>query len=638
MPRDVRLLVLVLFPIALLSVPIGCGKSSGRRGESELAPPGNVGASAGTSDVTVTWSAVVGATSYNLYWATSPGVTKATGNLLSGATSPYVHGGLTPGTTYHYVVTSLREAIEGTESVEVSATPTGLPPPTGVNATGGDAEVTIGWSAVPGATSCNLYWSNAPGVTRATGNLVSDVTSPFLHAGLTNGDAYHYVLTSLQGAGEGVESVEVSATPFIPGVLDPSFGGVGWTTHHNAGGGDRSDYGQAVALDAAGRILVAGSSASPTTDLDTVVWRYNGDGSLDTTFNGQGWVTHDCWGGGAWDDAWAITLDGSGKILVAGETDDVWGATDMVIWRFNDDGSLDASFNGQGWVTHDSAAGGSGFDWAYAIAIDPSGGILAAGASDNPALDLDMAVWRYDPTGSPDPTFGSGGVVVHGNAAGGDGDDEAYGITLDAAGRILVAGYSDATLDTDMVIWRYDSTGTLDTAFGTGGVVIHDGAAGGANNDWAEGIVVDSSGRVVVSGGSFNASGDNDMALWRYDTTGQLDPTFGTGGVVTHDDAAGGGFEDYGSKVALFSSALVVTGFSRNSSGDMDMVVWAFDTAGALIPHFASGGVLVHGNAAGGGMWDYGWALAVDSTGRIVVTGHSMNAATDQDMVIWRIR
>jgi hypothetical protein len=85
--------------------------------------PTGVQAVAGNGQVTVSWNAVAGATSYNLYWRTSPGVTKQNGTKIAGASSPYVHTGLTNGTTYYYVVTAQNANGESVESGEVSATP-----------------------------------------------------------------------------------------------------------------------------------------------------------------------------------------------------------------------------------------------------------------------------------------------------------------------------------------------------------------------------------------------------------------------------------------------------------------------------------------------------------------------------------
>jgi len=184
-----------------------------------LAPnaPLAVSAVAGATDVTVSWDAtVLGATSYSLYWSTTPGVTPATGIKVADAKTPFVQTGLASGQTYYYVVTAVNAGGESALSAEASAS---LAPaaPTSVSAVSGNAQVTIDWdSDVLGATSYNLYWSTTAGVTKATGTKVASATAPFLHTGLTNGTTYYYVVASVGAGGESVESAQASATPQVP--------------------------------------------------------------------------------------------------------------------------------------------------------------------------------------------------------------------------------------------------------------------------------------------------------------------------------------------------------------------------------------------------------------------------------------
>jgi len=88
--------------------------------------PTGLAASAGNTLNTISWSAVSGATSYNLYWSTTAGVTTSTGTKITGVTSPYSHTGLTNGTTYYYIVTAVNAGGEGSAGAEVSATPSAI--------------------------------------------------------------------------------------------------------------------------------------------------------------------------------------------------------------------------------------------------------------------------------------------------------------------------------------------------------------------------------------------------------------------------------------------------------------------------------------------------------------------------------
>jgi hypothetical protein len=179
--------------------------------------PGNVSAVAGDGQATISWAPVAAATSYNLYYSTSPTISKLNGTKISGVSSPYIKASLTNGTKYYFVVTAVKGDIESVESAIVSATPSLPPPtaPTGVTATAGNSQVTIGWDSVSGATSYNLYYSTSSSVTKLNGTKMSGVTSPYTKTSLTNGTTYYIVVTALNGGGESADSARVSATPII---------------------------------------------------------------------------------------------------------------------------------------------------------------------------------------------------------------------------------------------------------------------------------------------------------------------------------------------------------------------------------------------------------------------------------------
>ncbi len=177
-------------------------------------PPTGVNLSAGDRQLTLSWQSAPGAAFYNIYWSTSPGVSKSTGTKIPHVTSPYTHSGLTSGTLYYYVVTAENDCGESSDSAQVSATSGAAPsPPTGVNLSPGDRQVTLSWQSAPGAAFYNIYWSTSPGVSKSTGTKITNATSPFVQTGLTNGTTYYYVITSGNNYGESAESSEESTTP-----------------------------------------------------------------------------------------------------------------------------------------------------------------------------------------------------------------------------------------------------------------------------------------------------------------------------------------------------------------------------------------------------------------------------------------
>jgi uncharacterized delta-60 repeat protein len=243
-------------------------------------------------------------------------------------------------------------------------------------------------------------------------------------------------------------------------------------------------------------------------------------------------------------------------------------------------------------------------------------------------------------TGVLDTTFDGDGIVVHNNAAGGNGYDEGNSIYVDSNGKIYVTGFSSNGRNDDMVIWRYNSNGSLDTSFGRNGIVVHNNAAGGNGNDVGNSIYVDSNGKIYVTGFSDNGSSRYivicDMVIWKYNSNGSLDKTFGSGGIVVHNNAAGGNGYDVGNSIYVDSNGKIyVTGYSWNSN--FDMVIWRYNSNGSLDSSFGRNGIVVHNNAAGGNGFNVGNSIYVDSNGKIYVTGFSSNGRND-DMVIWKYK
>ena len=117
-----KLIFLLFFLIVTNSCGGGGGGTTATTGSAPSAPTGVI-ATAGSGQVSISWTSVSDATSYNIYWSTTSGVTKTTGTKLTGVTNPYDHTGLTNGTTYYYVVTAVSSYGESSESSQVSAIP-----------------------------------------------------------------------------------------------------------------------------------------------------------------------------------------------------------------------------------------------------------------------------------------------------------------------------------------------------------------------------------------------------------------------------------------------------------------------------------------------------------------------------------
>ncbi|MCP3879389.1 MAG: hypothetical protein GY701_13515, partial [Sulfitobacter sp.] len=239
------------------------------------------------------------------------------------------------------------------------------------------------------------------------------------------------------------------------GSLDTSFDGDGILT---TAFGSANDFGNSVAVQSDGKILVAGTSFDGS-DWDFSLARYNTDGSLDTSFDGDGKLTT----GFAGDDASSLDLSvqGDGKILLAGYIN-IGGNYDFALARYNTDGSLDTSFDGDGVLT---TAVGSGADFGHSLAVQSDGKILVAGRSHN-GSDDDFALVRYDTDGSLDTTFGGGDGMVT-TAIGAGDDNGGQGLSVQSDGKIVVVGRSHNGTDYDFGLIRYNTDGSLDTTFDT---------------------------------------------------------------------------------------------------------------------------------------------------------------------------
>ncbi len=424
------------------------------------------------------------------------------------------------------------------------------------------------------------------------------------------------------------------------GELDPTFNKPkGYLIQSNAAGGSSDDFGNAVAIDPKGRIVVAGSSVNNSGGVDLAVWRFNADGSLDVTFNGSGLVTRNSSStGNASDYGKSIALDLYGKIVVAGSSRLSGGNADMMIWRFNEDGTVDTSFNASGSVRNDNAAGGSGDDIGNAVVIDGQERIVVAGYSKNSSNNFDLVLWRYNPNGTVDTGLNSRGIIVQNSAAGGNGDDIGRALAIDANDRIVVAGSSvNASGFADMVVLRFKSDGALDTTFNTSGIVDLPALSGSNANAVANGIAIDPQGRIVVAGSSENSVGDIDMLAWRIKADGSLDPDFNGDGVVVSNGAAGINGNDTGNGIALSKDgSIYITGSSVNFGGNKDMVIWALNPDGTPIEDFGDYGIFVDNSAAGGNGDDMGSAIVLNPDGRIVVAGSSQNNNGNFDMAVWQ--
>ncbi len=282
----------------------------------------------------------------------------------------------------------------------------------------------------------------------------------------------------------------------VNGTVDTSFGQDGVALF--AFGTRVQDEAFAVGVQKDGKIVVAGASFTAA-----AVARLNIDGSLDPSFDADG-RAGTSFAPPAPSEARALAIQKDGRIVLAGWSR-LGGLENFGLARFNADGSLDPSFDGDGRLSTDFGPGNQ--DRAHALALQKDGRIVAAGFTQS-APGTHFALVRYQRSGVLDRSFDSDGLVT---TEFGGSLDEALGVAVQKDGKIVAVGTATRLdREIDAALARFNQNGRLDSHFGTGGRLLEDYGA----DDAARGIAIGKDGRLVVAGSA--ASPDHAFVVARY--------------------------------------------------------------------------------------------------------------------------
>ena len=325
------------------------------------------------------------------------------------------------------------------------------------------------------------------------------------------------------------------------GSFDTSFGDSGVVT---LAFGSSEEEARAIAIQPDGRIIVGGYADLPAGRLFAVA-RLLSDGSLDPAFGTDGKLSTSI-PGSTWNIVNGLAIQTDGKIIAAG------GYSGFVVARYNANGTLDTSFGGTGVVTTQA---GVSVSVAYSVALQTDGKIIAGGSGDQYSpYGVRFTLIRYNANGTLDTTFGTGGIaqtLVEGFTA------TIRSVTLQPDGRIVAGGYAYNGSNYDFAFARFNADGTLDTTFGTGGTLT---AAIGTGDDICYAVQLQTNGKIVAAGYTVSG-GASSFALLRFETNGTLDTTFGSGGHVTTD--FGVASQAYGLAIQT-NGRIVVAGYAFN--------------------------------------------------------------------------
>jgi uncharacterized delta-60 repeat protein len=362
----------------------------------------------------------------------------------------------------------------------------------------------------------------------------------------------------------------------------------------------------AYTIDAAARDKAGNDSAvSSLISFSTVAGVFGGPGDLDPTF-GNGGIVTTAFGSGD-DVIRSMVLQPDGKIVVAGYSYSYNGNPVVFsVARYNLDGSLDTTFNGTGKVAT-SLSGGS--DYAAGVTLQNDGKIVVAGQSNSV-----FALARYNSNGSLDTTFGpsGNGKVVTSGVQGG-----ASAVAVQADGKIVVTGGIYAgTWTPGIAVVRYNSDGSLDSGFGTGGRVSTNVSGSGLPNGPTS-MVLQSDGKIVVGGyNKVYGGGGYSLDILRYNIDGTLDTTFASLGYVQYGQYV------ITSALALQADGMIVAaiGGDTSSGSGQSFLLQRWTTSGSLNLYVGTG-IGIAANIAD--------CVALQSDGKMVLGGYAYNGNTN---------
>mgnify|MGYP005990045875 CR=1 FL=1 len=337
-------------------------------------------------------------------------------------------------------------------------------------------------------------------------------------------------------------------------------------------GGASTDQARGVAVDSSSSIIVTGQTASDGAGGDDLlIAKYNSSGVLQ-------WGR--TLGGSGTDIGQAVATDSSDNIIVVGHTtSDGVGGNDFLIAKYNSSGALQ-------W---DRTLGGSSQDYVHGIAIDSSDNIIVAGyTKSDGAGNNDFLIAKYN----------SSGVLQWDRTLGGSSTDEGFAVAIDSSDNIIVAGQarSDGAGDDDFLIAKYNSSGVLQWDRTLGGSGIDEGFA----------VAIDASDNIVVAGSTTSdGAGSSDFLVAKYSPSG----------VLQWDRTLGGSGLDVARGVSIDSSDnIIVAGYTTSDgAGSYDF----------LIAKYNSSGTLQWDRTLGGSGTELAFAVAVDSSDNIIVTGYT---------------
>ena len=292
------------------------------------------------------------------------------------------------------------------------------------------------------------------------------------------------------------------------------------------------------------------------------------------------------------------------------------------------DGDLDTTFGTNGIATYDfnGTPANTDNDDAYDVAVQPDGKVVMVGRAYVTSSDRALAVMRFNTNGTLDTAFGNGGRII--NDYTNDGD-EFWGVVIQPDGKIIAVGYVDGTRT--RIVARYNSDGTTDTTFGTNGIFTAPLAY--SNNTVTQDnakVLLQPDGKILVCGTHKLESGADRFGVYRLNSNGTLDTTFGDSGQATArftTFAPNLGDRPFGMELQA-DGKIVAAGYANAEN----VAVARWNADGSLDNSFGTGGKV---QISFGAPDASAWAMTIQPDGKILTGGRVL--INDSDILLVRL-
>lgn len=355
-----------------------------------------------------------------------------------------------------------------------------------------------------------------------------------------------------------------------PSTFDPNFGTSGFVTTTVLGG---NEFGVYTAIQTDGKVIQAGNAGT-----QSVILRYNTNGTLDNTFGTNGIVTKTY--GSYSSSINKVTISIDGKIFVSGYYYTNTGLTTYAsfVAKYNTDGTPDNTFGTAG-ISYITISGNPNFSCGGTLTILSTGGILLGGSATISSPDI--LIVKLLPNGSIDNSFGNNGVVIRDLTF----KDVIQDLIELPNGQIFAVAYVKINSDYyDTGLFKYNANGTPDNSFGTNGYKTNSLSPSNLDN-FPTSIKLTPTGKLVVGGYIYNGS-NYDLILSRYFLNGSLDNTFNGNGKVVVD--LGG--NDVISAIKVLKNGEILAVGPTQTTSSYNTTLAKFDTTGQLKTSYGTNG------------------------------------------------